>query len=346
MFKAFSFLVGPEKAPILRGLTIAYFLLLCALLVALEWWGERSWIIGIALYAPPQIFLAPLLILTPWGMRKGSRWLVLHVLCVLIVAFAYPNFQLGFRSEPKPSDIVLITHNIGQGNRDQFHAFVASQKPDFIVMQDSQNRKFERTFPDYEIAVRNEFALASKHLIQKVELVESVKSGNRAVAARFEVYVRGQAMAIYNIHLPTPRARLNRVLSARIVPDLFLDDSPKTSTQSYRVWMDERIALARRLADVLSAEKLPVLAAGDFNAPDHGYIYRMFASEFVDSHRAAGRGWGMTFPGHVRNPVSFFGPWLRLDYVFAGKGWTVRSCDVDPGRISQHCAVAVRLDRE
>ena len=38
----------------------------------------------------------------------------------------------------------------------------------------------------------------------------------------------------------------------------------------------------------------------------------------TDAFTRAGRGWGLTFPGVTRNPLTVFGPWLRLDYFFVG----------------------------
>ncbi len=76
---------------------------------------------------------------------------------------------------------------------------------------------------------------------------------------------------------------------------------------NYREWVQERIRLAHALADVLAAEKQPMIVGGDFNTPDHGYIYHLFAGEMTDAFAHAGRGWGLTFPGSTHNPISFFG---------------------------------------
>ena len=77
--------------------------------------------------------------------------------------------------------------------------------------------------------------------------------------------------------------------------------------------------------------------------PDHGFIYHQFAGRMTDCFPAAGRGWGMTFPGGVRNPLGYLTPWLRIDFVFAGKGWTPVFCEAEPGRRSQHRAVLAML---
>jgi endonuclease/exonuclease/phosphatase (EEP) superfamily protein YafD len=94
---------------------------------------------------------------------------------------------------------------------------------------------------------------------------------------------------------------------------------------------------------LIGAERIPTVVAGDLNTPDHGVIYHLFTSVAVDAFAKAGSGWGLTFPGSTRNPVAFFGPWLRLDYLFSREGMETLSCYPEAGRLSQHCAVVGRF---
>ena len=119
----------------------------------------------------------------------------------------------------------------------------------------------------------------------------------------------------------------------------------RSRKSSYREWIDARIELARGLARVLATEKKPFLACGDFNMPDHGYIYHLFAGEMTDAFAHAGRGLGADlFRARRSNPAAFFGPWLRLDFAFAGRGWKPVFCMPEPGRKSQHCAVVAQFE--
>jgi endonuclease/exonuclease/phosphatase (EEP) superfamily protein YafD len=90
----------------------------------------------------------------------------------------------------------------------------------------------------------------------------------------------------------------------------------------------------------LRAEKLPYIVCGDFNTPDNGYIHRILAERMIDAHATAGNGWGLTFPGGTGGRAARHGPWLRIDYAYAGRGWKPVYCETDPGRRSQHRAVA------
>ena len=109
--------------------------------------------------------------------------------------------------------------------------------------------------------------------------------------------------------------------------------------------MAERVKLARRLEGVFEREKKPFIVAGDFNMPDHGWIHRFFAARLTDAFATAGSGWGATFPGDSEYPFSFRGPWLRIDYIFAGRGFRPVYARVEQERRSEHRAVAARLAR-
>ncbi len=245
-----------------------------------------------------------------------------------------------------PDTITLVTHNVGQGNRQQFVDFLGQVKPDIILLQDagSRSKDYARRFPDYHVAARGEFVCISRYLIQQSDLLEQPNWNKRPVAARFEVLVQGKPLALYNVHLPTPRQQLNRFLSGRVLAEMFgEDDSGSGGVTSYKEWITKQIELAETLSRRISSEKLPYIAAGDFNMPDHGYIYSLFADQMTDAFSEAGRGLGLTFPGRTSNPLMFFGPWLRIDFIFAGKGWKPVFCVPEPGRRSQHRAVMARL---
>jgi endonuclease/exonuclease/phosphatase (EEP) superfamily protein YafD len=112
---------------------------------------------------------------------------------------------------------------------------------------------------------------------------------------------------------------------------------------SYRAWIDSRIQMAKIVADRASKEVEPCLLAGDFNTPAQGVVYHTFADRFTDAFANQGIGWGFTFPGTRDGRLARFGPWLRLDYVFASRDWVVDECVVAPDARSQHRAVFTRL---
>lgn len=336
----------PFLRRLLSGTTFTYGISLVILLVALEWWGERHWLLSLLLFAPPALYLLPLAVLAPACLFLRPRLCAIHLLAIIGVGFVYTTFRVGQRRAPGSETFALLSHNVGQGDRQQFAAFVAAQKPDAILLQDARHRgtRYTTLYPDHYVAVRREFILISRHLIQQAAILPEPNWRGRPVAARFEILFQGRPLVLYNVHLPTPRAQLSRFLTGRAVVDMLADDD-RPGLTTYREWVAERLKLSRDLAAVFAGEKQPFLVGGDFNTPDHGSIYHLFAGEMRDAFAEAGSaGWQLTFPGTSRNPLSLFGPWLRLDYLFAGRGWAPISCDAEAGRRSQHRAVVGRFD--
>ncbi|MEQ1859858.1 MAG: endonuclease/exonuclease/phosphatase family protein [Chthoniobacteraceae bacterium] len=255
------------------------------------------------------------------------------------------SFRWTPRYAPGRSHVSLVTHNAGQGSRGQFYDFVAAENPDIIALQDARGRAAElgRKYPTHRVITRGEFCLASRFPVLHSDSVEQAKWFNRPVAARFELLCHDRPLIIYTVHLPTPRRELSRFLSGRAIVDVFADEDAARRSLSYDAWTRARLKLANDLAGVFARESLPFIVCGDFNTPDHGVIYHTIARGLTDAHLSAGRGWGFTFPGSTRNPLTLGGPWLRLDYAFAGRGWTPVYCAPEPGRRSQHCAVVARF---
>jgi endonuclease/exonuclease/phosphatase (EEP) superfamily protein YafD len=318
------------------------FLLLILLLL---WWGERHWLVSLLLFAPAYALLLPLLILTPFCLIVRPRLVLWHLLCAAIVYFGYMEYSWSFRPSRYSDALKVVTFNSGQADRRQFQSFVDSEKPDLIMLQDARYRgaDYTRMWPDRHVAGRGEFVVISRYPVQHAELVDKPTWDGQPVAARFEVVRENKPFIVYNVHLPTPRSQLHRFLSARVVKDLFGDEERGKAFATYREWVDARIKLARDLAEVFASEKQPFIACGDFNTPDRGYIHRILSRGMVDAHAQAGRGWGLTFPGGISGLAARHGPWLRIDYAYAGRGWEPVFCHTDSGSRSQHRAVAAHF---
>jgi vancomycin resistance protein VanJ len=330
--------------------SLAWIALLFLLLAALEWGAEAHWTLALLIFAPPWLFLLPSLALGfLCSVSRQWRLVAAHGGCVAAVLIGYIGYEWNPQRDAKAGTLTVITHNIGQGNGQQFARFVAAQNPDVMLLQDARNRRklFTERHPDAYVEGRGEFLCVSRHLIQQWKVLPQPSWGRRPVMARFEVLFRGQPVAFYNVHLPTPRLQLNRFLGGRVLVEMMdNDDGPSRSLLTYQQWVADQRALSRAVAEVLEREPLPFIVGGDFNTPDHGPAYHRFAGLMTDSHVAAGRGWGFTFPGGAKFPANLFTPWLRIDYLFAGRGWEPVYCAPEPGDLSQHHAVVARFRRK
>ena len=325
----------------------SYAALLGLSLALLEWRAEDHWLLTVLLFAPPQFFLLPLGVLAaPSLLLRQWQLCALEIGCALLIILGYMHWRSRSAPASTPSTLTLVTHNIGQGNRQQFIDFVASQNPDVLLLQDARNRgpEFERRFPNYNVVARGEFLCVSRSLIQKSYLLLAPNWHGRPVMARYEIVFHGRPLALYDIHLPTPRDQLSRFLGARRALAMFGNEELPGHRGTLHEWNAARADLYRQSAAVLAQERMPFIVAGDFNMPDHGLLYHHFAHSLVDSFAQTGSGFGFTFPGGMKSAAALLGPWLRIDYVFAGSGWTPLYCQPEPGVLSQHRAVVARLD--
>ena len=332
----------------LGWLTLAYLGSLLIAMIALEWWGERLWVFSLLLYAPAQMLLLPLLVLTPLCLLARPRLCLWHLAGVLVLAFGYMTFRWSGSSRTSEKMITAVTFNSGQSSRPQFEEFILREKPDVILLQDggiAYGTFLAAKLPGYRLAGLGEFALVSRFPIQQFRLLTEPKWAGRAVGARFEVVLKDRLLVIYNVHMPTPRSELARFLGGRqVLGDLVGRRHREPGFGNFNEWLAMRIELARSLGKVFAEENQPFIVGGDFNMPDHGSIYHLFAGEMTDAFKKTGHGWGMTFPGGRGRFVRYFGPFLRLDYFFTGRGWRAVECRPEPGTASQHKAVLARFE--
>ncbi len=110
---------------------------------------------------------------------------------------------------------------------------------------------------------------------------------------RAEVDVTGRPVAVYVIHLTPPGNKL--------LPVIYTTER-----------RDRELAMLQ--SEYLAREEGPVIVLGDFNMTDLSTSYRTMAEQFNDAFRAAGRGFGFTFPaGYAFGAMPRL---LRIDYVW------------------------------
>lgn len=340
---------GLGRGVSLDGVSLSYCGLLVLLLASIEWFAEVWLIFAILLFAPPMFYALPFCILTPLLAWRKRWWhVLLHLACIGIVFGVFMTYRLHRARTGGESPVTVITHNIGQGDREAFVDYFPGEEPDIVLLQDAGRRRelFAKRFPTHRIKTLDQFVLLSPHTILKGDLVQSVSWRGTPVVARFELMIRGREVAVYNVHMPTPRPSLKRIFSPRVWLEMFgIADASTEGFPSYRAWLDARMALSVELDKALGNEKLPYLVGGDFNMPDHGRMYRLFSARMIDAFAACGNGWGFTFPGTKDSTAgTILGPWLRIDYLFAGRGWKPVDCRTADDARSQHRAVLGRFE--
>jgi vancomycin resistance protein VanJ len=328
--------------------SVAYVLALALVLYGLEHCTERQWLFGALLYLPPMGWLLPLAVLLPMAVMLRPSVCILHIAAATAVFFLYiapHSLEKKVHATSRQTDLTVITANIGQRNVKTLQPFLESHDFDVIAFQERAYNPgtLAAQHPDYNVRVEKEFTLASKLPINGSGIVPDLEFQGRPVAAWFELDFHGQFIVVYDVHMPTPRSYLWQLRGNGFWVGLrsgggLIDTE---GAREYEYYWTTRFELARGLLTALEQEKRPMLVVGDFNTPAHGGLYRLLAANLTDSFAVAGDGGGETFPESAGR-LSRLGPWMRLDYLFAGKDWIPLACEVEPRVRAQHLAVAGR----
>ena len=337
----------------LRLLTGAYLIFLLFLCVALHWFAETNITLIFITFLPATIWLLPLAALFLLSLPISWHLALLQGLAAAAYIWFYMDFEISASraATPKKKSLTILTYNRGQHRNQSFEPFVSNTEPDIIVLQEAYGRaqlfRNNRQFSDYLfVEGKSDFVVLSKYPLGKITPIPAVeRTRTRRFAARFEVDFDGTPIALYAVHQPTLRDTLGYYRRGSFLFGLF--GIPGTSWGEIRAeeeaFWAERTSNARKLSESIANDELPAIAAGDFNMPDHGAIYRAFANRLNDAHEESGRGFGYTFPGHSEGYLTVFGPWLRLDYIFSAPPWKTINLVTETDRASQHRAVAATL---
>ncbi len=332
-------------------LSVAYSIVCVTLWLVVSWVGERNITTAFLQYLPPFAWLLPFLLLLPLALVFQRRCFVSLLALVALLVWGWLGYEL--RSTPSETasqkELTVMTYNRGQHMNQSLQPFKNAIHPDLLVFQDASGRAegFLRSedYAEFRHALSvGEFTLLSRFPILESNLVRD-SDNSTARAARFVIDWNGRAISVYAVHLNTPREVLSSYMrGAFLWGVLGLPGTPLAAKRlEYQKFWDHQIADAQRLISAAKEDANPTILAGDFNAPHTGYIHRQITQHFGDAHDSSGHGFGYTFPGATRNPLSLGGPWLRIDYIFYDHQWEAIDCITEEGRGSQHRAVAARL---
>ena len=329
---------------IMRVGAILYAIFLALLVLMSRFFGEGCWPLSPLLYLPAQVWLLPMVILVPAALVSDRRLLILLTLCLWLVGFCYAGLRVGIgspRSNPGAPRLTVVTNNIGQANHQSILPFTNIQNPDLIALQESGSFNYRKAFPGWPATGIGEFVLISRFPITQAKYLTGPHWRNPP-ASMFKIDWQGRPITVFVVHIPTPRRDFYGLRGRGFLAEILRGKAPQHFAR-YAEAMRQRVEVARWLEQRMAEETGPVLALGDFNMPSWGFVHALFTRRLTDSFEAVGRGFGFTFPGYTRNPLSFFGPWLRLDYVFCNRDWTPLTCKTEPHRASQHRAVAAQF---
>jgi vancomycin resistance protein VanJ len=335
--------------------TFGYALLLAGLTVGFRWVGEKNLTLAFLLYLPRSLFLLPGLFLLLPALLFHRRSALALALSSLLFLFA----AMGLRAKGEPGaspavsgeSLTVLTYNRGQHMNQSLKPFKNRVRPDLILLQEAPGRASgylaDDDYRDYAHAVDlGEFTLLSRYPILGSELVVlETQAPSPPLAARFVIDFAGQPVVVYSVHPASPRDTLNYYRRGAFLYGIIgLPGTPWSEPRRVnQAYWDRRIDEAEVLLERVASESFPVILAGDLNAPAGGYIHRLFQDQLEDAHATAGHGFGYTFPGTTRFPLSLGGPWMRIDYLFGNSHWETTWCLTEKKRPSQHRALAAQF---
>jgi vancomycin resistance protein VanJ len=327
----------------------AYAGLLTILFLVMEIAGERWWPMAVLLYLPQQIFLLPLIVLIPAALYAEPPIGAYAALAVAVIIYLWHvPFYPGMGSDACSMNIKIVTNNYAQNHHLSIQPFIAAEDPDFVALEDSHGlaQFFQHAYPDRSVAGVDQFVFISKTPIKSATTLAWPLWRGFPVAAVFDVDWHGHDLAIYAVHLPSPRSDFAKLARLGLLKEILGRNRRLSDNMSFGESMTARAQLARDLAGVFAREKRPFVAVGDFNMPPDGYVHSVLTEGLADCFIDGGRGFGFTFPGDTHNPLTLGQPWLRIDYVLVGPGWRTVDCQVESGRRSKHRAVVATLTRD
>jgi len=311
--------------------------------------GQRCWLVGLLVYTPPQMWLVFLAVIALAAWRMNRR---LALLCIgTAVVFAGPLWEWRTHRPAISKDLWrdtkalrVLTVNRGDHHGHSSAPFVMQQQPDLLAIQDSITPyAYIPGAPEYAALANqsrvSEFLLLSRYPITKAQLLKTQLSADprrpayQFKGARFEIDFNGTPVAVYNVHMPSPRRDMHQLAHS---PSL------ETLAALRRYWRDHQTMIEDFCARI-DAETMPVVVLGDWNQPPIGPNYRRLIHKLQDSHTQAGLGYGWSFPGDWWTPFTAGNVWLRLDLVLCSHDWLVLNSEVEPESESQHAAVSAVL---
>ena len=315
------------------ALTVMYALAVLLIQVVLWRWGERHWLLVLFCYAPPVLYLVPLLPLLLAAAALKMRGLALALFFVAaFIIFGPMDFRI-----PRPGGgegtLKVLSYNVraglggnGQGAGEQVADFLHDSGADLIGLQECR-QPMDKHFTD-----------PTPVILEQMKGFHSVRGGHRGELLTLSRYpilsskehdldgysplqeiivdADGRKIRFLNVHVLTGDPK--RVLKGKAA----------SRTDYLRVSAQSRHDQTKALVRVIEQSDLPTILVGDFNSPPGSRMHRELAKLMQDSWRRRGLGFGLTYRSDY--------PLWRIDYLWASPALSVESCEVVRNRLSDH----------
>jgi endonuclease/exonuclease/phosphatase (EEP) superfamily protein YafD len=351
-----------------RGVAVVYLTALCALVLALRFVGEDSWLLTPVMYAPRLVCALPLVLTVPALLYAGPRWmLVTQVAALALVVFPLMGLELhpgavllAQKRQPATATATatatasfrLLSLNVffGHAGCEAILKEIAAHDPDVILLEagiGSCDRALAARYPSMHVETRGgvEFTLASKFPVLDFYRPEDFP-GSPIIGQGYVRYTLDTPLGridLFGMHPYSPRHGFEGARKDLQTPlrDPW-NEAHLPHLAEGRLAIESNTSVRRRQVEAVTAAAAkstnPVIIAGDTNLPALSRIYARFfgSSPWKDGFAAVGNGFGYTFPTSWDYEQ---GPWMRLDRIFVGAPLRFLNFEVGGRGASDHCPV-------
>jgi endonuclease/exonuclease/phosphatase family metal-dependent hydrolase len=303
-----------------------------------------------------------------WLWRKNK--FAVYGLIVIVLGIGYTGRYLQLRSH-EPIDnisesIKILSYNVrifnyfeweGKGsNRDSIVAYMNSENPDIICLQEfftrsddsllSENhiRKRLNSYPNFHIEysfivdeTSSKFGVAT---FSKFPIIHrgNIQFGNSTNTCIYsDILIETDTFRVYNTHLQSISLKKDNYAlmdSIFYINSKKIDEVKDVSSRLKRAYI-ARAKQTKAIVNHMKTSPYPVILCGDFNDTPVSYAYHKLLGNKKDAYRESGSGFGNTYRGKL--------PSFRIDYIFYSDHFTSYNYKTHKIPLSDHYPVTTQL---
>jgi endonuclease/exonuclease/phosphatase (EEP) superfamily protein YafD len=254
----------------------------------------------VLLFAGRWIWIVPVVFLAPVVALSRRALLVPLAVAAPIVLFGVMGLHTGWRrllpADPTGAHLRVVTVNIaGRSDvSDQMPWLLEEWRPHVVAIQECGKALPRQlgllarwhTHASAGLCLLSRYPIASAETMDRTSLARARKESDETIGGagyvtRYVLSTPSGPIGFTNLHLETARKGLEGLLQDRSF-DRLRDNTALREIES------------RRAREWVRAGPMPMIVAGDFNAPPESRNLRDHWSDFTDAFAYAGRGFGYT----------------------------------------------------
>jgi endonuclease/exonuclease/phosphatase family metal-dependent hydrolase len=309
----------------------------------------------------PIIVFINVAFIAMWIVIRQKYWLLSAIIILLNFHNFKNNFQIRLNKNHKAarSDIKAISYNVQLFSTDErgkdsafiknnIVSFLKDESADIICLQEyhSMDRNVYMPLIDlknnllkssyyYESYFSPRFdQLSGLIIFSNYKAVNKGKlkfQGSRTFGIYTDLVIEADTVRVYNIHLASIRLQASDI-DFVTKPDFKDQQLFKNRSMEIYTKLSEAFILREEQVKTIVNEikncSYPIILCGDFNDTPSSHTYKLISTILTDNYIKKGNLLSSTYAGDI--------PYLRIDYIFTSKDFTVKYFKRHKVRYSDH----------